>query len=601
MSTTNLKTHKLSYTATEINKRLGIVNQLSEDVKALEAEVDNLASNNTGNTGNTGDTSEISVQLSAHLINKDNPHEVTASQIGAAEESHTHTKSDIADFVHTHIKSDITDFEHQHTKSDISDFEHSHTKDEITDFDHSHTKSDITDFAHTHSVEDIDGLSGIIGEDNTKLLETITTHTEDKNNPHGVTLEQIGAASSNHTHTLEQIGAAASEHTHELADITDINTLPSGDMKISIYDTQGKTTDIFKYVDEKISGIDIPTQDASGLISTQINTHNTDTSAHEDIRNSIPTKTSELTNDSGFLTSYTETDPTVPSWAKQTNKPTYTASEVGAATATHTHEMSDVNGLSDALSSISPTPSSHASTHYSGGSDPISPANIGAIATSEKAVANGVATLGEDGIVPDEQLPVDPYAWRTIEIVPLTHTSGEDVPVTIETYKVNDDGTVSTTRQHTKWYIDLPINIDFTKYRYEFKCDVYGLQSYGRTSGYTYPLTIELYDSIGSSSTADALWMTDTEAEDRSATLSWPSPAQYFSHVTKEGYVFHQRTGYYKGEDLASFGDGMTIKTVGIANTAVYNQIRCYFSTVNYPVQTYGVIFSYRAFAPQQS
>ena len=44
----------------------------------------------------------------------------------------------------------------------------------------------------------------------------------------------------------------------------------------------------------------------------------------------LPQKTSDLINDSGFLTSYTETDPTVPSWAKQSTKPTYTASEVGA-------------------------------------------------------------------------------------------------------------------------------------------------------------------------------------------------------------------------------------------------------------------------------
>lgn len=42
----------------------------------------------------------------------------------------------------------------------------------------------------------------------------------------------------------------------------------------------------------------------------------------------VPTKTSDLTNDSGFIT--TETDPTVPSWAKASTKPTYTASEVGA-------------------------------------------------------------------------------------------------------------------------------------------------------------------------------------------------------------------------------------------------------------------------------
>ena len=42
----------------------------------------------------------------------------------------------------------------------------------------------------------------------------------------------------------------------------------------------------------------------------------------------IPTKVSDLTNDSGFIA--TETDPTVPSWAKASSKPSYTASEVGA-------------------------------------------------------------------------------------------------------------------------------------------------------------------------------------------------------------------------------------------------------------------------------
>jgi len=42
----------------------------------------------------------------------------------------------------------------------------------------------------------------------------------------------------------------------------------------------------------------------------------------------LPTKVSDLTNDSGFLTA--ETDPTVPAWAKAASKPTYTAAEVGA-------------------------------------------------------------------------------------------------------------------------------------------------------------------------------------------------------------------------------------------------------------------------------
>ena len=44
----------------------------------------------------------------------------------------------------------------------------------------------------------------------------------------------------------------------------------------------------------------------------------------------LPTKVSDLTNDSGYITGYTETDPTVPSWAKAASKPSYTATEVGA-------------------------------------------------------------------------------------------------------------------------------------------------------------------------------------------------------------------------------------------------------------------------------
>lgn len=41
--------------------------------------------------------------------------------------------------------------------------------------------------------------------------------------------------------------------------------------------------------------------------------------------------------------------PNVPSWAMASSKPTYTATEVGAAAAEHTHEQADINGLSTAL------------------------------------------------------------------------------------------------------------------------------------------------------------------------------------------------------------------------------------------------------------
>lgn len=44
----------------------------------------------------------------------------------------------------------------------------------------------------------------------------------------------------------------------------------------------------------------------------------------------IPTLISSFTNDKGYITEFTETDPTVPAWAKEKNKPSYTAAEVGA-------------------------------------------------------------------------------------------------------------------------------------------------------------------------------------------------------------------------------------------------------------------------------
>ena len=61
-----------------------------------------------------------------------------------------------------------------------------------------------------------------------------------------------------------------------------------------------------------------------------ISKHNTSTTAHSDIREAIPTKLSQLEDDMNFGDDYEETDPTVPEWAKQPTKPSYTADEVGA-------------------------------------------------------------------------------------------------------------------------------------------------------------------------------------------------------------------------------------------------------------------------------
>ena len=72
--------------------------------------------------------------------------------------------------------------------------------------------------------------------------------------------------------------------------------------------------------------------------STTINSFTANSSSNVTIDISVPTDTSDLTNGAGFLTSYTETDPTVPSWAKEQNKPSYTLDEVSDGT---TRKLSD--------------------------------------------------------------------------------------------------------------------------------------------------------------------------------------------------------------------------------------------------------------------
>ena len=58
--------------------------------------------------------------------------------------------------------------------------------------------------------------------------------------------------------------------------------------------TQIATTE---FVQTALAGVD-----TSGTADSAVSAHNTDTSAHSDIRTAIPTKTSQITNDSGYIT-----------------------------------------------------------------------------------------------------------------------------------------------------------------------------------------------------------------------------------------------------------------------------------------------------------
>lgn len=65
------------------------------------------------------------------------------------------------------------------------------------------------------------------------------------------------------------------------------------------------------------------------------------TGSYNDLSNK-PTNVSDFTNDAGYLT--TETDPTVPSWAKASSKPSYTAGEIsGLATVATSGDYDDLS------------------------------------------------------------------------------------------------------------------------------------------------------------------------------------------------------------------------------------------------------------------
>ena len=166
------------------------------------------------------------------------------------------------------------------------------------------------------------------------------------------------------TYTASEIGAAAANHNHDAA-YAPISHSNNGDIHVTatqkadwdgkaagnhnhdnVYQPLGDylTTESDPTVPAWAKETSKPTYTASEVGAAPLS-HANDT----DIHVSTAEKTSWNSKAAGdhnhdnvyqpigsYLTS--ESDPTVPSWAKQESKPTYTASEVGAAAASHNHD-----------------------------------------------------------------------------------------------------------------------------------------------------------------------------------------------------------------------------------------------------------------------
>ena len=171
-------------------------------------------------------------------------------------------------------------------KADVS---HTHTKSQITDFP---TIPTITD---TYSSTSSNGMSGKAVNSALQTLDGTVSGTAGS----GKTLTAFSQTDGKVSATFGNISITKSQ-------VSDFPTIPTVNNATLTIQKNGTTVKTF-------------TANASSNVTANI---------------TVPTDTGDLTNGAGYITGYTETDPTVPSWAKASSKPSYNFSEIGSTPTT---------------------------------------------------------------------------------------------------------------------------------------------------------------------------------------------------------------------------------------------------------------------------
>lgn len=147
----------------------------------------------------------------------------------------------------------------------------------------------------------------------------------------------------------------------------------------------------------------------------------------------VPTNVSAFTNDAGYITGYTETDPTVPSWAKAASKPSYTAAEVGAlpdTTVIPTESTVSGWGFTKNAGTVTGITMNGASKGTSGVVD------LGTVITEHQSLTNYVQKSQTSGLLKNDGT-VDTSTYLTS--APVTSVNGQTgaVSLTIPTVPSN--------------------------------------------------------------------------------------------------------------------------------------------------------------------
>lgn len=139
--------------------------------------------------------------IEMHLRSKNNPHGVTYDQTGAAPLHHTHVASECgaADVNHTHTpeQAGAAPIVHTHTPSECgaAAVVHTHTPDQCgaAPVSHDHSINDLRDYNLIEAeFNRVYAAIAAGGSDTSAIQTALSSHTENRDNPHAVTKVQVG-------------------------------------------------------------------------------------------------------------------------------------------------------------------------------------------------------------------------------------------------------------------------------------------------------------------------------------------------------------------------------------------------------------------------
>jgi hypothetical protein len=175
------------------------------------------------------------------------------------------------------------------------------------------------------------------GEEVQELLDKAGTAVQTETDP---TVPSWAKAEEKPTYTATEVGALPEDtelFSGSYNDLTDKPTIPDSLSDLSDDSTHRLVTDAEKTAwngKSDFSGSYNDLTDKPTIPAAQVNADWNATSGVAKILNKptipvVPSNVSAFTNDVGYIT--TETDPTVPSWAKQSSKPSYAVGEISGA------------------------------------------------------------------------------------------------------------------------------------------------------------------------------------------------------------------------------------------------------------------------------